>query len=172
MIGLEGIAIMIFLVVIVISLIMSVGIYLLNSFGIMGFLKGLGDSTPALAFVPYLNTYYLGRIGSKEPSKVSALGITLVCLQVAVSLICGIGSTFINIIDIEEEFLIIPVIFMMLLSLAYMVVFYIAYSRIFIKYSKNGVLFTVLNILLGGGILGSIFLFVLRNNKPLDEQNM
>lgn len=166
----ETILILIIFMVIIVSLVISIGSYLLKSFAIMGFLKGFGDKTPALAFVPYLNTYYLGRIGSKNPDKVSKLGITFVCLQLAVSIASGIFSIFINILKVDDIIAIIPTIFMILITLAYMIVFYIVYSRIFIKYSQNGVLFTILNILIGGGILGVIFMFILRKNKPVYEQ--
>ena len=40
----------------------GIGSYLLNSFGLMGLLKTVGEKSPVLAFVPYLNSYYLGRI--------------------------------------------------------------------------------------------------------------
>lgn len=161
-----------FAVIVMLILAISIGSYLLMSFGVMGLLKGLNDKTPALAFVPYLNTYYLGRIGSKDPSKVSSLGIALVCLQVAVSFISffsGMFSALFGTLEIDSIVAVIFMIIIMLISLAYLVVFYITYSRIFMKYSENGVLFTILNILVGGGILGNVFLFILRNNKPITE---
>lgn len=163
-------------IIIMLSLAISVGSYLLMSFGLMGLLKGINDKTPALAFVPYLNTYYLGRIGSKDPNKVSSLGIALVCLQVAVcfvsffsGMLSGMFPQLFDVLSSDSVVVIIFVVITMLISLAYLVVFHITYSRIFMKYSKNGVLYTVLNILICGGILGNVFLFTLRNNRPIDE---
>ena len=152
-----------------------IGLYLLNSFGLMGILKTRGEKTPALAFVPYYSTYLLGKVGSDNKEGVSKIGITLLVMQIAVSF----ASSFIGFAasmtqragHVNEELLILPMLFCTLVCLGYMVIYYIAYSRIFMKYSKNGTLLTVFNILFGGGLLGPIFLFAIRKNKPVNEQN-
>lgn len=152
-----------------------VGLYLLNSFGLMGILKTRGEKTPALAFVPYYGTYLLGKAGSDNKEGTSKLGIALLVMQIVVSFASScIGfctSMVQNSKYINEEIFIIPVLFSTLVCLGYMVLYYIAYSRIFIKYSKNGTLLTVFNIIFGGGLLGPIFLFAIRKNKPVNEQN-
>ena len=159
-----------------IGLIYAIGTYLLNSFGLMGILKTNGESMPALAFVPYYNNYLLGKVGSKDTKKVSKLGIAFVCLQVFVSIFSFVFGFIFSLINdsmsFSEDILVIPAIIMILISIAYLVIYYIVYSRVFLKYSKNGILFTLLNIFIGGGFLGSVFLFVIRKNKPLDiEEN-
>lgn len=153
----------------------GIGSYLLNSFGLMGLLKTVGEKSPVLAFVPYLNSYYLGRVGSKDPNSFSKLGITFVIMQIVMgifSFILGFIISFVEERLLSEEIMIIPAILIMLVTIAYMVIYYIIYSRIFLKYSKNGIIFTLVNIFIGGGILAPILLFAIRNNKPLDENQL
>jgi len=171
----EIFAIMFILFLLFIFLILSVGIYLLNSFGLMGILKTNGEKTPALAFVPYYNTYLLGKVGSDNKTGVSKLGISLLVMQIVTSFASSFLGFMVSMVEnsryIDEEIIILPALFFMLVLLGYMVLYYIAYSRIFMKYSKNGVLLTVVNILFGGGILGPIFLFAIRKNKPISAEN-
>ena len=166
---------MIVLFFIFIAIIISVGLYLLNAFGLMGILKTRGEKTPSLAFVPYYNTYLLGKVGSDNKEGMSKLGIATLVMQIVMSLSSSFFGMTAYLINnsryIDEEIIILPALFFGLVSLGYMVLYYIAYSRIFLKYSKNGVLLTVFNILFGGGILGPIFLFAIRNNKPVNEEN-
>lgn len=167
---------MFFLFFMFIVFIVIIGLYLLNSFGLMGILKTNGEKTPALAFVPYYNTYLLGKVGSDNKDSLSKLGIALLVMQIAVSFASSFMGFMISMVEnsryINEEAIILPVLFFMLVTLGYMVLYYVAYSRIFVKYSKNGVLLTVFNILFGGGILGPIFLFAIRNNKLVVTENV
>ena len=156
----------------VLCIAIGIGMYLLNSFGLMGLLKTVGEKSPGLAFVPYLNSYYLGRVGSKDPNKFSKLGITLVIMQIVMPIfafVLGFTTPFIEEGMLPEEIIIIPVLLTVLVALAYMVIYYVAYSRIFLKFSKNGLVFTLVNIFVGGCSLAPIFLFVIRNNKPVDQ---
>ena len=43
-----------------------------------------------------------------------------------------------------------------------------AYSRIFLKYNKNGLLFSIINFLFGFGIFSPIFLFFIKIDKIED----
>ena len=44
----------------------------------------------------------------------------------------------------------------------------VAYSRIFLKYNKNGLLLSILNFVFGFGIFSTIFLFFMKINKVED----
>ena len=157
------------------GVVISVGLYLLNAFGLMGILKTRGEKTPALAFVPYYNVYLLGKAGSNNKEGMSKLGIATLVMQIVMSLSSSFFGMMMSLVQnsryMHDEILILPALFFILTMMGYMVLYYIVYSRIFLKYSKNGVLLTVFNILFGGGILGPIFLFAIRNNKPVNEEN-
>lgn len=170
-----AVVMMIVLFFIFIAIIISVGLYLLNAFGLMGILKTRGEKTPALAFVPYYNVYLLGKVGSDNKNGVSKLGIALLVMLIVLSFASSFLGMVVSMAEhsryIDEEAIILPALFAMLVVMGYMVLYYIVYSRIFLKYSKNGVLLTVFNIIFCGGMLAPIFLFAIRNNKPINEEN-
>lgn len=183
-----GIMIVYFVVLGVISL----ALYLLESFALFNMAKSAGYSRPWRGFIPFANTFLFGKIAEKyrkrdgKPSaKFGGLLLAVEIIMVVLSVVL-VGFCIKFIIDIfgfanmavetdtaltAEMFAsVIPVILLSLaeviFSITYIVLFYVALWRIFAAYDySNATLFLVLSIFFT--FLAPIFLFVMRKNQPV-----
>ena len=151
--------------------------YLFQAIGLYQMSKRRGYRHAGLAFVPVVGGYVLGGVADNINAcygKKSSWRIWTVVLQ-ALNLVGGavllvvffqrLPALFYS--NYESPYFIfsffMPILttslFVSLLSIGYMVVFYIVLYRIFQDYSTNAVLFVVLSILFG---ISPFFLFALR----------
>lgn len=172
--------------------IVALALYLLEAFALFNMAKSAGYSRPWRGFIPFASTFLFGKIAEKyhkKDGKPSAKfgGLLLACEIVMFVLgIAVLGFCVKFIIDIfgfaniavetdsemtAEMFAsIIPVILLTLaeviVSIAYIVLFYVALWRIYSAYDyNNATLFLVLSIFFT--FLAPIFLFVMRKNQPV-----
>ncbi|MEE1239031.1 MAG: hypothetical protein UHO61_03810 [Acutalibacteraceae bacterium] len=179
-----GIMVVYFAFLGVISLVM----YLLNAFGLYGMAKGSGISAPWRGFIPFANTFLFGKIAEryvkKDGKKSAKFGGLLLAFEIltlvfaAAVVVFSIGMLAVlfgcinNAGEIETAigYTLIPMFFsalaLMGVSITYIVLYYVALWRIFTAFDyNNATLYFVLTIFFS--FLGPIFLFVLRNKKPV-----
>lgn len=167
--------------------------YVFQSIGLFKMAKSMGFNHTWMAWVPFFNTYTLGKIGSKyvkNDGKPSAkFGGWLVGFEIAmiVTLFVIIGAIIAmipNIITMTQSgetipndglivsLLIIVLSYLLLIgiSIAYCVIYYIALWRMFAIFSNsNATVFLILSILFS--ITTPFFIFAIRNNTPLLTYN-
>lgn len=167
--------------------IISLVMYLLQAFALYGMAKGSGISAPWRGFIPFANTFLFGKIAEryvkKDGKKSAKFGglllafeiLTLVLAFVAIAF--TISMIFVLVIPGDETELaysiVAPMLAMLIscfvlmgVSIAYIVLYYVALWRIFTAFDyNNATVYFVLSIIFG--FLGPIFLFVLRNKKPV-----
>ena len=168
--------------------IISLVMYLLQAFGLYGMAKGSGISAPWRGFIPFANTFLFGKIAEryvkKDGKRSAKLGglllafeiLTLVFACAVVVFSIGMLAVVIGYMNSEAEMetavisTLIPMFFsalvLMGVSIAYIVLYYVALWRIFTAYDyNNATVYFVLTIFFS--FLGPIFLFVLRNKQPV-----
>jgi len=136
-------------------------LYIAKSLAISKFLSLEGKTFSIGAFIPILNTYLLGKIGDKSNYNISIFGI-IISLYLAIVLIFlkNIFDALGNFVKFgENTWFLFPVIILCIIFRC------VAYSRIFLKYNKNGLLFSILNFVFGFGIFSPIFLFFIKIDK-------
>lgn len=167
--------------------IISLAMYLLQAFGLYGMAKGSGISAPWRGFIPFANTFLFGKIAEryvkKDGKKSAKFGGLLLAFEILtlvlafVTIAFAISMIFVLIAAENETDLaysiLAPMVAMFIscfvlmgVSIAYIVLYYVALWRIFTAFDyNNATVYFVLSILFS--FLGPIFLFVLRNKQPV-----
>lgn len=167
--------------------IIAVALYLLEAFGLYGMAKGSGIGKPWRGFVPFANIFLFGKIAEryvkKDGKKSAKFGGLLLAFEILTSVLAfvtmafAIGMIFVlatadNETDLAYS-IVAPMLAMFIscfvlmgVSIAYIVLYYVALWRIFTAFDyNNATVYFVLSILFS--FLGPIFLFVLRNKQPV-----
>ena len=166
-------------------------LFIIGGIGIYFMSKNFDIKNPWICFVPFVQSFSLGRIArnyiKKDEKKSADLSIWLLVfniVQYVISLIFMFllaYSVFDIIANVENavntdakvtigmftSFVWVIVSFFLLLcvSVIYKIFYYIALWRVFYIFSKaNATVYTVLSVFFG--FLSPIFLFILRNNNP------
>lgn len=139
-------------------------LYIAKSLSISKLLALEGKTISIGAFIPILNTYLLGKIGDKSNSNISIFGIIIsVYLAIVLISLKNILDALGNFVKFgENTWYLFPLIILCVIFRC------AAYSRIFLKYNKNGLLFSIINFLFGFGIFSPIFLFFIKIDKIED----
>ena len=167
--------------------IVSIVMYLLNAFGLYGMAKKADIAMPWRGFIPFANTFLFGKIAEryvKKDGKRSAkfggllLAFEILTLVLAfLTMAFAIGMIFVlataeseteltNSIIVPMFAMLISCFVLMGVSIAFVVIYYVALWRIFTAFDyNNATVYFVLSILFS--FLGPIFLFVLRNKQPV-----
>lgn len=167
--------------------IISLVMYLLQAFGLYGMAKGSGISAPWRGFIPFANTFLFGKIAEryvkKDGKKSAKFGGLLLAFEILTLVLAFVTIAFtISMIFVlaaaENETdlaysIVAPMVAMFIscfvlmgVSIAYIVLYYVALWRIFTTFDyNNATVYFVLSILFS--FLGPIFLFVLRNKQPV-----
>ena len=178
-----GIMVVYFAFLGVISLVM----YLLNAFGLYGMAKGSGISAPWRGFIPFANTFLFGKIAEryvkKDGKRSAKFGGLLLAFEILTLVLAFVTTAFVigmifvlataeseteltNSIIVPMFAMLISCFVLMGVSIAYIVLYYVALWRIFTAYDyNNATVYFVLTIFFS--FLGPIFLFVLRNKQPV-----
>lgn len=130
--------------------------YAFNSYGLYDIAKRESEKNPALAWIPYINKFTLGRIAFKSNVQgiiLTAFGIISIILSTAVLFI---RTTKIVLLELVAASIIVSAILT--------IYTFIARYRVYRKYSKSTVLMTILDIV-SCGLLGPFFIFAVRNNE-------
>ncbi len=168
--------------------------YLLQALGLYNMGKTLQLSKPWLSFIPVANVYALGKIAENyikaDGRKSAKFGTILLILYIALYVILFGFMIFafilfavelasdpaVNAYLEGEQFaasaaftvvlpLVIGYVLMLGISIASMIVLYVAYWRVFAIFDRqNATMYLVLSIFFS--FLAPIFLFVLRNRQP------
>lgn len=146
--------------------------YVFNSIGLYTIAKNRGMDNAFLAFIPVVNSYYLGKIAddiNKTMNKKSSNAVILLSLQIAtlffafVNFIVGFASGLTGLaygIAISSAFI---GMISSAIAIAYSVFLYISLYRIYKEYSpEHAVIFEVCTVLFD---LHPFFLFAIRNKK-------
>ena len=183
--------------IILICSIVSAIIYFLNAIGIYEMSSSLGLKNPWYGFIPFLNSFAIGRIAEKyqkkngaKSAKFSVILLTLeivmavlsvITLFSAVSTVIGVASFAAGYLaDVTSSagigaynimsilWLVFAAFLLVGVATAYLVVYYIAFWRTCAVFDyKNASLYTVLSVFFS--FLAPIFLFVIRKNKPFTD---
>ena len=167
--------------------IIALAMYLLEAFGLYGMAKGSGIGKPWRGFIPFANTFLFGKIAEryvkKDGKKSAKFGGLLLAFEILTLVLAFVTMAFvISMIFVlataenETELansIIVPIFAMLIscfvlvgVSIAYLVIGYVALWRIFTAFDyNNATVYFVLSILFS--FLGPIFLFVLRNKQPV-----
>lgn len=167
--------------------IIALVMYLLEAFGLYGMAKGSGISAPWRGFIPFANTFLFGKIAEryvKKDGKPSAkFGGLLLAFEILTLVLAFATMAFaINVFSVLFAYLaydtgdtaiisatvsmIFSSIVLVGVSIAYVVIYYVALWRIFTAFDyNNATVYFVLSIFFS--FLGPIFLFVLRNKQPV-----
>lgn len=152
----------------------SVLVYVLGGIGMYTLGQKRGMKNAFLAFIPIANVFFLGKIaddiGLTMNKKTNyAQKLLIFCIMdfaiafflVPLSVVIGLATG--NVAIIIGMLMFFVYIVLMVISICYMVFYYIALFKVYKEYSpNNAVLFEVLSILLS---LYPFFLFAIRNNK-------
>ena len=180
-----------FIGAIVVSAVIGIAIYLLESISVYKMAKSAEIKNPWLAFIPVANDWVFGTLAEKykkkNGTKSARFSIILPVLE-GIVLIETIALTIFTVISIKEitgyaldavntsaemapeQFMsLIPVIILyfalMAVAIAYAVVFFIALWRVYYSFDKsNATLYIVLSIIFTISV--PIILFIIRNRKP------
>lgn len=180
-----------FIGAIAVSAVIGIAIYLLESISVYKMAKSAEIKNPWLAFIPVANDWVFGTLAEKYKKKngvkSARFGIILTVLSV-IELVCSaVMLVFMiivtkNILDMaygavenstevtpEQLAALIPIIIiyfvLIAVSMAYLIVTYIAMWRIYASFDKaNATLYIVLSVLFS--ISSPIILFIIRNRKP------
>lgn len=187
----------VYFAVVLICALVSAVIYFLNAIGLYEMSASLGLKNPWYSFIPFLNSYAIGRTAEKyqkkngaKSAKFSVILLTLeivmavlavITLFSAVSTVIGAASfaagylanatssAGIGAYNIMSVLWLVFAAFLLVgVATAYLVVYYIAFWRTCAVFDyKNASLYTVLSVFFS--FLAPIFLFVIRKNKPFTE---
>lgn len=180
-----------FIGAIVVSAVIGIAIYLLESISVYKMAKSAEIKNPWLAFIPVANDWVFGTLAEKykkkNGTKSARFSIILPVLE-GIVLIETIALTIFTVISVKEitgyaldavntsaemapeQFMsLIPVIILyfalMAVAIAYAVVFFIALWRVYYSFDKsNATLYIVLSIIFTISV--PIILFIIRNRKP------
>ena len=180
-----------FIGAIVVSAVIGIAIYLLESISVYKMAKSAEIKNPWLAFIPVANDWVFGTLAEKHKkkngTKSARFSIILPVLE-GIVLIETIALTIFTVISVKEitgyaldavntsaemapeQFMsLIPVIILyfalMAVAIAYAVVFFIALWRVYYSFDKsNATLYIVLSIIFTISV--PIILFIIRNRKP------
>ncbi len=183
--------------IVLICAVVSFVIYFLNAIGLYEMSSSLGLKNPWYGFIPFLNSFAIGRIAEKyqkkngaKPAKFSVILLTLeivmavlsvITLFSAVSTVIGVASFAAGYLaDVTSSagigaynimsilWLVFAAFLLVGVATAYLVVYYIAFWRTCAVFDyKNASLYTVLSVFFS--FLAPIFLFVIRKNKPFTD---
>ena len=129
-------------------------LYIIYTFAILALAKHSGEGRfRYLSWIPIFNVYYTCKI---------ACGTLVGLLAFILSVLSSNMSLTINNKIYSVDF--IPPNIKYILSLILLVVILISIIRIYIRYSKNSIIYIILTIL-SCGILAPILLFTIRNNQ-------
>ncbi len=167
--------------------IIALVMYILQAFGLYGMAKGSGISAPWRGFIPFANTFLFGKIAEryvkKDGKKSAKFGGLLLAFEILTLVLAFATMAFaINVFSVLFAYLaydtgdtaiisatvsmIFSSIVLVGVSIAYVVIYYVALWRIFTAFDyKNATVYFVLSIFFS--FLGPIFLFVLRNKQPV-----
>ena len=167
--------------------IIAVAMYLLQAFGLYGMAKGSGIGKPWRGFIPFANTFLFGKIADryvkKDGKRSAKFGGLLLAFEILTLVLAFVTTAFVigmifvlataeseteltNSIIVPMFAMLISCFVLMGVSIAYIVLYYVALWRIFTAYDyNNATVYFVLTILFS--FLGPIFLFVLRNKQPV-----
>ena len=165
--------------------IIAVAMYLLQAFGLYGLAKGSGIEKPWRGFIPFANTFLFGKIAEryvkKDGKKSAKFGGLLLAFEILTAVFAVVCLLFaINVFSVLFAYLaydngdtaisraMVSMIFsslvLMGVSIAYVVIYYVALWRIFTAFDyNNATVYFVLSIFFS--FLGPIFIFVLRNKQ-------
>ena len=156
------------IIIIMILVGMSIGIYLLNGFGLMEMAQRKGEKYPFLGFIPYASFYLQGNIAYNNKNGGLFLMISQIVYLFFVNIASFLLRLFRNTFEDPNIIFIILVLIIGLVSLAEIIIVYVTYFRIFRKYSDNYVLMLIFTILTFG-LTAPIFIFAIRKNKILRD---
>ena len=169
--------------------------YVFSALGIGGMMKSFGMPHPGCAFIPFYNTYLLGKVAEESSlrlgdSKVKPFGKILLIMHIvtsAASFLLGFGSGIAQIIQVlvtrsasSTSEISVPGIYfflsmlliwiisivIMIITIVYCVFFYIAVYKIYKCFvPKNAVLFLVLSIVFS--VTAPFIFFFIRKKEPL-----
>ncbi|MEQ8174162.1 MAG: hypothetical protein ABRQ26_03750 [Syntrophomonadaceae bacterium] len=128
-----------------------IAFYVLKSIGLMTLATNKGIENAWLAWIPIADLYIMGSI----VEEMDLFGYRLTNLGMWLPVAC-IGGMVLGMIPILG----------FLVSLALMVFMIMFTYNLFKMYTESAVLYTVLSLLLG---LFSIFIFIIRNNQPINQ---
>ena len=170
--------------------IIALALYLLQAIGLYRMAKKVGFSSPWRGFIPFANTFLFGKIAEKyvkKDGKPSAkfggllLAFEILTLVLAIVTIAFTVSMIFVLVSSGDETelaysIVAPMVTMFIscfvlmgVSIAYIVLYYVALWRIFTAFDyNNATVYFVLSILFS--FLGPIFIFVLRNKQPVFDQ--
>lgn len=165
-------------------IVFGVAMYVLSGLGLMKMAKTCGLAHPWMGFVPYANTYLLGKLAEQNPTPgkkswpwrhialIGQIVVTALTLAMTFWMLGDVLATVMSGAEFTEYDALslvggtlafaAPI---SLLSTAYSVAVYIIYWKVFSLFAprNTAVIFLVLTILAG---LAPIFLFILRNKQP------
>lgn len=174
---------------------LSVVSYVFMALGIGGMMKSFGMPHPGCAFIPFYNTYLLGKVAEESSlrlgdSKVKPFGKILLIMQIvtsAASFLMGFGSGTAQMIQVlvqksassTSEISVLGIFFFLfmlliwvisivitIITIVYYVFFYIAVYKIYKCFvPKNAVLFLVLSIVFS--VTMPFIFFFIRKKEPL-----
>ena len=130
--------------------------YIFNSIGIYELSKREKEKPYAIAWIPCINKYLLGKLAFKSDTHASILTF--------LSLGTTLFSFFIIFMYGELYATLALLLISFILSLITAIYCYIARYKIYSKYSKSIILMTVFDIV-SCGILGPVFLFAIKDNN-------
>ncbi len=167
--------------------IIALVMYLLEAFGLYGMAKKADIAMPWRGFIPFANTFLFGKIAEryvkKDGKRSAKFGGLLLAFEILTLVLAFLTMAFaigmllvLATAENETELtnsIIVPMFAMLIscfvlmgVSIAYIVLYYVALWRIFTAYDyNNATVYFVLTILFS--FLGPIFLFVLRNKQPV-----
>lgn len=172
-------------------LVIGVALYILGAFAIFKLSKKVELKAPFISFIPFLQSFALGRIAEKyikkDGSNSARFSILLFIFNIlqTILLIIFIFSAFYSIfnvivniedaiandtkvtIDMFTSFIFVIALFFVLLvcAICYKIFFAIAIWRVFAIFDyKMATVYTIISVLFS--TISPIFLFVIRNNTP------
>ncbi len=146
--------------------------YIFQSIGLYNIAKNRGMKNPFIAFIPFANIYYFGKIADDidaTMSKKSNYAVKLLSFYIVKSVLSVFAVPFVVAAFLLETYIFLAAATLITLltsvfSVCYMIFMYIALYRIYKEYSPdNAVLFEILSVICH--VTVCIFIFVIRHNK-------
>ena len=166
--------VILFCTIMLVAIGLSVMMYVFEGFGLMEMAKKKNEKNYWLAWIPYAKEYLRGKIAygtNKGAVMYLCIAVGMVVISFILSFIINIMMTFYeDSLDIVAIPLIIFTIITLLVSITYMVFYYITAYKIFKQFSENAVLMIVFTILTSGA-MAPIFYFAIRKNNLRIEKN-
>ena len=155
----------VFLGFLIVTLVLSVIFYLLNSFGLMRIAKRSNIKHSWLAFVPIANSYVLGKVAFSDKLKpILFLFLNILSVLFSINIYYAIALSFINGSSSYPSSNVILNLF----QLIYLIFFFYVMYKIYKKYSTKSTII-LLFFVLTCGFLNPIFLFAIRNNDVISD---